>query len=1332
MVVGLLPLLFLLFLSVTVYHQQNEKLELLQTTLSRVNRSAVIANVIDQLQNERRESFNKAITKAGPERVINLRFKTDAALEKIRELEKESYEGFQYYTFLNSLGAVRDSLDAGLMQPTNVAAYFTNVIFRLNGLAGLTISNLSFLGAANDNIISQRLLGEVVTYMGIMRANTYLMLHSNSNAADATAQVKGIYDIYQSYIKEYRYRVSEEGNQQLDLVLKNPENQQLEAALLASFNSGKLLEGYSPEQFWELSGKAVDQVRKLQRSELQAGVAVIHDVYNVETNARNRNLVLLILMTALVIFTIFLTIRSITKSLNKIRLAANKIAVGATGIDLDLQQKDVIGSLARSILEIDINNKVLSAAADAIGSGNFDVDVTPRSKQDILGNAVARMKKDLYDFNQENAKKIWLQSGIAAINKAVSGDKTVGDIMQNVLNALCAYTGVQVGLSYATSGHTQLVFHGAYGIAEPHLIPAEVQFGEGQLGLAAMRKETVLLNDIPENFLNVKTGTGHTAPRQIILVPLIHNGKAEGVLELASIKLFQPNMLELLKEISAPIAVALNAAKSKARLQELLEETQSQAEELQTQHAELENLNSELEAQTQKLQASEEELRVQQEELLQANQELEERSKLLEERNQMIVEKNLDIQKKAEDLETTTKYKSEFLANMSHELRTPLNSILLLSRLLGENTGSNLTDEQVEYAQVIQSSGHGLLSLIDEILDLSKIESGKMDLEYQLVPVAEVVNDMKTLFAPIAKDKDLALQFNVEAETPTVLETDKMRLEQILKNLLSNALKFTTKGSVTLTVAPGEKQEGYLCFTVKDTGIGIPAEKHKHIFEAFQQADGSTRRKFGGTGLGLSISRELAKLLGGKILLSSEPGKGSEFSVLVPISKHIISEEPAALSDVSNSKTEGFSFPRNIQNPYAEYISEIIPENIPDDKEQIKSGERAILIVEDDTSFAKALLDFSRSKGYKGIVTVRGDEAVELAKKHQPIGILLDVQLPVKSGWEVMEDLKNDPKTRHIPVHIMSSHQVRRESLMKGAIDFINKPIAFEQIQEVFRKIEKAVNRENKKVLIVEEHTKHASALAYFLEQFNINAEISGTVQEGIQALNKKEINCVILDMGIPNASAYETLEKIKENPGLEDLPIIIFTGKSLSKPEEVKIRSFADSIVVKTAHSYKRILDEVTLFLHLVEENNKPGALPQMGSSLGTMQEVLREKTVLIADDDVRNIFSLTKILEGENMNILSATDGREALKLLEANPQVDLILMDIMMPEMDGYEAIRAIRANHKHRDLPIIAVTAKAMIGDREKCIEAGASDYITKPVDIDQLLSLLRVWIYDRAF
>jgi signal transduction histidine kinase/CheY-like chemotaxis protein len=749
------------------------------------------------------------------------------------------------------------------------------------------------------------------------------------------------------------------------------------------------------------------------------------------------------------------------------------------------------------------------------------------------------------------------------------------------------------------------------------------------------------------------------------------------------------------------------------RLQELLEETQAQSEELQAQHSELENLNAELEVHSQKLQSSEEELRAQQEELQQTNTEL-------EERNRIISERTRDIKQKAAELEQTTRYKSEFMANMSHELRTPLNSILLLSRYLADNTEKNLTPEQVESVSVILSSGHGLLSLIDELLDLSKIEAGKMELDYQSLEIEDLLSSLHSLFVPVAEEKGIRLSVDNELPPDYQIRTDRMRLEQILKNLLSNALKFTAEGSVGLLA---RKAGDHLEFVVSDTGIGIPADKLGLVFDAFQQVDGSTRRKFGGTGLGLSISQELARLLGGTITVTSEVSRGSRFVVSLPEER--TAPAPGPLSTPLAPEAEP-----QADVPDGKYLAPVIPDPVEDDRVGIGKTDRILLIIEDDTVFARILLRFCRKNGYKGIVAVRGDQGVSLARQYQPAAVLLDIRLPVMDGWQVMDALKGNPATRHIPIHMMSVMEAKKESRKKGAIDFITKPVDLDQIRAVFSKLEDVWARKQKKVLIVEENPRHATALSYFLETFQVSSLVSKTIDESIDALRNKQVDCVILDMGVPDQNAYGALETVKENPGLEDMPIIVFTGKHLSEAEEGRIRKYADTIVVKTAYSYQRILDEVKLFLHLVEGQQKADGVN--GARKPTLlNEALKGKTILLADDDVRNIFSLTKALEVHGMHVLSALDGSEALAKLSAHPETAIVLMDMMMPHMDGYESMSRIRRDARFRTIPVIAVTAKAMLGDREKCISAGASDYISKPVDIDQLTSLLRVWLYDKT-
>jgi len=977
----------------------------------------------------------------------------------------------------------------------------------------------------------------------------------------------------------------------------------------------------------------------------------------------------------------------------------------------ELQKKDI---------EIAERITVIEGIATQISHGNYDIRIE-NSESDTLGSiaySLNNMADNLGKSFTLLSDNEWLQAGIAKLNNVMIGEKSLENLTTDVIAHLAEYTNSSAGVLYLLESE-ELVSKAGYSYV-PDKNRQRFKIGEGLVGQAVASEKLLELEALNPDDIKISYALGEAKPSHVVAVPLLDE-KITGVVELATIKHFTKRELVFLQAVGNNIGIAIKAAQNRKRLQELLEETEAQSEELRVQHTELESMNAELEVQTEKLQASEEELRVQQEELQQTNEELAERSVLLE-------EKNSEIQRKSEDLELTTRYKSEFLANMSHELRTPLNSILLLSRLLSENNDRNMNDEQIEFAKVIQSSGNGLLGLIDEILDLSKIEAGKMELEFLDIATNEVSESIKDLFTEVAKDKNIEFKI-VTKNAPLVIRTDKMRLEQILKNLVSNAIKFTSEGTVSLEIAKHPTDEKIVCFIVKDSGIGIPREKQPLIFEAFQQADGSTKRKYGGTGLGLSISRELAKLLKGEITLKSAVNEGSEFTLCIPI---VATSQNHSIEtiDLLPALSENEEKIEKLNEQNEQYLSVSIPEDVPDDREKVGEGDKIILIVEDDTNFAKSLLEFTRKRGYKGIVSVRGDLALPLALAYKPVGVLLDIQLPIKSGWEVMEELKNNLHTKHIPVHIMSSHKLKQESLLKGAINFLDKPVAFEQMPEIFKRIEKIINRESQKVLIIEDNPKHAKALAFFLETYNINSEIKSEVQEGVDALQKTEVDCVILDMGIPDKQAYQILDGIKKNPGLENLPVIVFTGKSLSMQEELKIKKYADSIVVKTAHSYKRMLDEVSLFLHLVEENKTPEGKKDNYKKLHSLNNILNGKTVLVVDDDVRNIYSLTKALEVLKMNVITAIDGKEGLKVLEENPETDVVLLDMMMPNMDGYETAKRIRENHKFKNLPVIAVTAKAMTGDREKCINAGASDYITKPVDVDQLLSLLRVWLYDK--
>ena len=973
--------------------------------------------------------------------------------------------------------------------------------------------------------------------------------------------------------------------------------------------------------------------------------------------------------------------------------------------------------------------KVIENIADQISAGDFSIRIHDEEK-DNLGNLAISLNKmaDSLAFSFKNlSDKEWLQTGLTQLNDALMGDDTIATLTKKTLGFIVPRTGCSTGAFYLLTNEQSLVLQDGYGL-NTDVTKQQIEMGEGMIGQVALNKIPLLISDTTNSAVHISFASVQLKPVNIYILPVLFQHQIKAVIELSSLQPFTQNDLLFLNIASDTIGITINTVQNRQRVQQLLNETQSQSEELRTQHTELEQMNAELETQAQQLQSSEEELKVQQEELMETNTMLEERSVLLEDRNIIVQQKNKEIQQRVEELALSTRYKSEFLANMSHELRTPLNSILLLSRLMTENQSNNLSPDQVKYAQVIQNSGNGLLQLIDEILDLSKIESGKMTIEILPVTLLELSTELHSIFDPVAAEKNIGWEIKMGIDGSKSIETDKLRLNQILKNLLSNAFKFTQKGHVHLVINSKNGEPDNIAFTVVDTGIGIEVEKQQLIFEAFQQEDGSTRRKYGGTGLGLSISRELAKILGGQITVTSEPGKGSAFTLQLLVKKNndystgiSVFEQPVVTQkNITATSTYKTADP---------YNTEIIPDEIPDDRNHLVKEDKIILVIEDDIEFAKALLDYTQKKGYKVIVAVRGDRGVELAIQYHPVAILLDIQLPVKNGWQVIDELKKNRATKNIPVHIMSSFQVKKESLVKGASNFINKPIAFEQLNSIFDKLDYVMGKNDKKVLIVEDNIKHAKALAYWLGTYGVNVATCQSISEAAELLLKAESNCVILDLGVTAAANYMELAIIKNNKHLEKIPIIIFTGKNISQQDEGSMKKYADTIVLKTAHAYQRILDEVSLFLHLVEEQQSTKTGAGIYPALH-LENVLKNNIVLMADDDVRNIFALTKALEQYQMKIVPAMDGKEALQLLTEVPGVDIVLMDMMMPEIDGYQTIAAIRNNPVFKHLPVIAVTAKAMTGDREKCITAGASDYISKPVDVDQLVSLLRIWLYEK--
>jgi CheY-like chemotaxis protein/signal transduction histidine kinase len=777
--------------------------------------------------------------------------------------------------------------------------------------------------------------------------------------------------------------------------------------------------------------------------------------------------------------------------------------------------------------------------------------------------------------------------------------------------------------------------------------------------------------------------------------------------------------------------------------QSLAQELQSQSEELQTQQEELQQRNEELEETAATLRASEELLQQQQEELQGTNEELEEKARQLEEQNVRIEIKNEEIElarsaleEKAEQLALSSKYKSEFLANMSHELRTPLNSLLILAKLLGDNPDGNLTQKQVEFSSTIHSAGSDLLDLINDILDLSKVEAGKMDLTATEIPLTELRERIERAFQPVAEQKRIGFEVTVSgANVPPTIVTDPQRLEQILRNLLSNAFKFTDEGGVAMTITAGPVGDRYmneqlnhadsvLAFVVSDTGIGIPHDKLRLIFEAFQQADGTTSRRYGGTGLGLSISREIAVLLGGEIRVESTLGKGSSFTLYLPATyAPPVGRGPAppALPATTNGDLT--------TEPVVDFDSSLLlPSEVADDRDQLGDGDRVVLVVEDDAAFARTVQEVARERGFKTLVALRGDTGLALAHEYKPDAIVLDLKLPVIDGGVLLERLKHHPATRHIPVHIVSSGDGRQQALQAGAVAFLEKPVAREGLEEAFASIASFIDRGVRNLLVVEDDEDQRKAIVELVGVGDdVNVVAVGSTDEALAALESTTFDCMVLDLKLPGKGGFSLLERVKKSEEHRAVPVIVYTGKDLTRQEETRLRKYAETIIVKDVRSPERLLDETALFLHRVE-SHLPPERRRVLEQLHSADAVFQGRKILIVDDDVRNVFALAAVLEGYGMEVLYGENGHEGLAKLAEHPDVDLVLMDVMMPELDGYETTRAVREQDRFKKLPIIALTAKAMKGDREKSIEAGASDYITKPVDTDQLLSLMRVWLY----
>ncbi|HEX8438779.1 response regulator, partial [Archangium sp.] len=1031
---------------------------------------------------------------------------------------------------------------------------------------------------------------------------------------------------------------------------------------------------------------------------------------------------------------------------------------GAAGTWKDLT--DNVNSMAGSLTT---QVRSIAEVATAVAKGDLTRSISVEAQGEVaaLKDNINQMIANLRETTQKNTEQDWLKTNLARFTRMLQGQRDLETVSKLILKELAPLVQAQHGVFYLMDGTEKsqaLRLLSAYAYKERKSLANSFKLGEGLVGQCALEKDRILLTDVPDDYIRINSGLGESKPLNIVVLPVIFEGQVKAVIELASFYRFSETHLSFLDQLTESIGIVLNTIAAGMRTEELLKQSQSLADELRSQQQELTETNRRLEQQAKSLQASEERLKQQQEELQQTNEELEERSRLLQVQNMEVERKNREIEQakvaleeRAQQLALSSKYKSEFLANMSHELRTPLNSLLILSKLLAENSEGNLSGRQVEFAQTIHGAGSDLLSLINDILDLSKIESGTMSVDVDEVSLDSLKDFVERTFRQVAVDRKLAFKLEFAPNMPSHVLTDGRRLQQVLKNLLANAFKFTEEGTVTLEVRPARsgwsvdhpalnKGGSVLAFSVIDTGIGIPENKQRIIFEAFQQADGTTSRKYGGTGLGLSISREIAKLLGGEIKVLSAPGKGSTFTLYVPQTYMPAAPQLRSSNLGGGGNSTGGGNNRSASEERLTALRAEVEsvmqdaelareEEVEDDRRNIQPGDRTLLIIEDDIVFARIILGLARERGFKGLVALRGDTGLAMARQYRPDAITLDIGLPVIDGWNLLDRLKHDSRTRHIPVHIISaSEEERGRGLRLGALAVLQKPATRDALGEALGRVKGFIERPVKNLLVVEDDQRQRDSIVSLIGNGDVKTTPVGSGQEALAAMQERYFDCVVLDLGLPDMTGLELIESMKRQGHTP--PIIVYTGKELTEEEETVLKRVTDAIIIKSVKSPEQLLDETALFLHRVEAN-LPESKRAMIKQVHQSDPVLAGKKVLVVDDDVRNIFALTSVLEKHKMQVIYAENGRKGIDLIRATPDLNVVLMDVMMPEMDGYETMRAIRQVNELKTLPIIALTAKAMKGDREKCIDAGASDYITKPVETDQLLSLLRVWLFRTA-
>ncbi len=992
------------------------------------------------------------------------------------------------------------------------------------------------------------------------------------------------------------------------------------------------------------------------------------------------------------------------------RLGGQAAVPGAAGT-----WKDLTGNVNLLAANLTTQVRAIAEVATAVTKGDLtrSIQVDARGEVAELKDNINTMIDNLRLTTDRNTEQDWLKTNLAKFTSMLQGQRDLTTVGRLLLSELTQLVNAQLGVIYQVENEESGVLRllSAYADDGSSGHPQVLRIGERLIGQCAAEKRRMLITEIPTHAVPIGSALFKVVPQNIIVLPVLFEDQVKAVIELASVSSFTTLQSSFLEQLTTSIGIVLNSIEATMQTEGLLKQSQNLAAELQTQQTELQQTNDQLE---------------------QKAQQLAERNVEVERKNQEIEQARRALEEKASELALTSKFKSEFLANMSHELRTPLNSILILGQQLGENPGGNLTNKQVEFARTIHGAGTDLLNLISDILDLSKIESGTVTVDEEEVSIANLLDGVARPFRHEAENRNLSFDVQIDPHLGRSIITDSKRLQQVLKNLLSNAFKFTKNGGVQLNISAaigGWSQEhavlslapAVVAFEVSDTGIGIPADKQKIIFEAFQQADASTSRKYGGTGLGLAISRELSNLLGGEIQLRSTPGQGSTFTLYLPIK--YVGPSTGIRPPASEAPKLAIQAPALLPPATADRIVE----HIADDRLEIEPGDSILLVVEDDPHYVRVIRDLARDKGFKVLIATRGADALGLAQQFQPRAVSLDVFLPDMLGWTVLNQLKQNPLTRHIPVQVITLDEDRQHALARGAYSFVTKPTTTEGVNDALSRIKEYAQTRRRRLLVVEDDPSEQLSIRELLGHDDIDIISTDSGTDALRLLREQPCDCVVLDLRLPDMSGFEVLESIRADDAIADIPVIVFTGRELSPEEDAELHVIARSIVVKGVESPERLLDETALFLHRVV-TDLPPEKQRMLERLNNSDEDLQNRTVLLVDDDARNIFALSSVLERRGMRVLTATTGTEAIHLVASTPDLAIVLMDIMMPQMDGYQTMQAIRQRPELRRLPIIALTAKAMKGDREKCLEAGASDYLAKPVNTEQLLSALRMWLH----